>query len=334
MRHTKPFTRRLACALWLTIGVWVPVEATEVCLSADRSWLREDAGRTEITVTAVHYPANTNCGNLTGVNPSAVNSDTYINLTSSTQGLNARFRIEFLSTVIIRQGESQASATVVLTPIEDGLMGDDAVDDGLNDDLDISIYGSAGTGINVQTSPLIWLLDDDKASTWIYLSVSPSELSTKAGPTPIVVTAMLNGQRASSHLNLTLVIDESNSSVKRDADFGASGLGAITIRKNRSVGTATITIDPKDNKPGVISLAVTGLPSGLNYWQVSPIVVRQTGPRITQVTLSPFVGARGGWANQRDSDRYLGGVVVGCRNRVFLLLEYGPPYACAGRARC
>ena len=102
MRHTK--LHALACALWLTIGVWVPVEAAEVCLSADRLWLREDAGRTEITVTAVHYPTGTNCRSLTTTNPSAVSQDTYINLTTSTQGFNTRFRMEFLSTLTYSEG--------------------------------------------------------------------------------------------------------------------------------------------------------------------------------------------------------------------------------------
>lgn len=176
--------------------------------------------------------------------------------------------------------------TVVLTPIDDQLKGIDAIDDGLNDDLWISINGSAGAGISVDPVD-IWLLDNDKASEYVVLDVSPSELSTKAGPTPIVVTAELNGATLSSHLNLTLVIDELNSTARRDVDFGAVGLGEITIRKNRSVGTATITIDPKDNDPGEIFLKVTGLPSSLFYWQINSIVLKKTGPRITQVTLSP-----------------------------------------------
>ena len=59
MIRTKLFTRRLANVPWLlaaglVLG-WTPVEAAEIRLFVDRDRVREEAGRTEITVVAKNY---------------------------------------------------------------------------------------------------------------------------------------------------------------------------------------------------------------------------------------------------------------------------------------
>jgi len=226
------------------------VEAAEIRLFVDRERVREEAGRTEITVVAKHYDDS---GELADVP-----DDTHVNVTPSTDGLNSRFTIE-QTTLIIRQDESSASGTIIFTPIEDDLKGNDDVDDGIADDLTITISGSAGTTPVSSTS--ITLIDNDKASQNIYLAFSPATLNKWADPTEIVVTAELDGKVMPSDVSFQLLIDEASSSVGRSTDYSAT-LVPIEIRKRKASGKATITITPKGQGTGVI--AVTGDPAGIN----------------------------------------------------------------------
>ena len=187
MIHAKLFTRRLALAAGLMLG-WTSGAAADIKLLLDGEDLvmvREEAGRTEITVTAKNYAAGT-----TGPLANVLN-DTHVNLQSSTTGLNTRFLIT-QTTLVIPRGESQASGTITFTAIDDTLMGVDNTDDGYLDDLVIEVGGSAGA-LNV-VEAIILLIDNDKASTAILLSFSQTTLSKRAGPTDIVVTAELDGK--------------------------------------------------------------------------------------------------------------------------------------------
>ena len=93
MIRTKLFTRCLANVPWLlaaglVLG-WTPVEAAKIRLSVDKERVHEEAGRTEITVTAKNYDDSDELAN--------VLNETYVNLTPSTAGLNSRFVIELPS---------------------------------------------------------------------------------------------------------------------------------------------------------------------------------------------------------------------------------------------
>lgn len=174
MMHAKLFTRRLALAAGLMLG-WTSGAAADIRLSVDREKVREEAGRTEITVTAKNYASATPSAPLADVA-----SDTYVSLQSSTNGLNSRFLLT-LPTLVIPKGESQISETIIFTPIDDDLMGNDSADDGSSDDLLITISGSAGaTAVQPAT---ITLLDNDKASTAIHLTFSQTTLGKRAGAT-------------------------------------------------------------------------------------------------------------------------------------------------------
>ncbi|MDE2812342.1 MAG: Ig domain-containing protein, partial [Gemmatimonadota bacterium] len=255
MMHAKLFTCRLALAAGLMLG-WTSGAAADIRLSVDREKVREEAGRTEITVTAKNYASAA-----PGAPLADVANDTYVSLQSSMNGLNSRFRIA-QTTLVIPKGESQASDTIIFTPIDDDLMGNDSADDGSSDDLLITISGSAGATAVQPTT--ITLLDNDKASTAIHLTFSQTTLSKRAGATEIVVTAELDGAVMTSDASFQLRIDETNSTVTRDADYFAQ-LGSITIRRRRASGTATITITP--NNQGVGHIELIGAPSpvaGLN----------------------------------------------------------------------
>ena len=276
MIRTKLFTRCLADVPWLlaaglVLG-WTPVAAAEIRLSVDRERVHEEAGRTEITVTAKNYDDSDELAN--------VLNDIYVNLTPSTAGLNSRFNIN-LPTLIIRQGQSRASGTIIFIPIDDDLKGDDDVDDGIADDLNITISGSAGATPVLSTS--ITLIDDDKASQNIRLTFSPATLNKRAGPTEIVVTAELDGKAMTSDVSFQLRIDEASSSARRDTDYSAT-LATIKIRRRRESGTATITITPKDQGTGIITL--TGNVAGMNVI-AGQIRITTASLGVTSLTATP-----------------------------------------------
>ena len=274
--YTKLFTRRLANVTWLlVVGLvlgWTPVAGAEIRLSVDRERVREEAGRTEIRVIATNYDDSDELTN--------VPSDTYVNLTPSTDGLNSRFSIE-LPTLIIRQGKSRASGTIIFIPIEDDLKGNDDVDEGTADDLNIAINGFAGTTPVASTS--ITLIDNDKASQNIYFAFSPATLSKRAGPTEIVVTAELDGKVMTSDVSFQLLIDEASSSVRRDTDYSAT-LASIEIRSRKASGTGTITITPRDQGTGIIAL--TGNVAGINV-VAGQISITTASLGLTSLTAAP-----------------------------------------------
>ena len=277
MMHAKLFTRRLALAAGLMLG-WTSGAAADIRLSVDREKVREEAGRTEITVTAKNYASAAPSAPLADVA-----NDTYVNLQSSTNGLNSRFRLT-LPTLVIPKGESQISETIIFTPIDDDLMGNDSADDGSSDDLLITISGSAGATVVQPTT--IALIDNDKASTAIHLTFSQTTLSKRAGATEIVVTAELDGAVMTSDASFQLRIDETNSTVTRDADYFAQ-LGSITIRRRRASGTATITITP--NNQGVGHIELIGNPSPVAGLNVVPnqIDITDANLSIQSLTATP-----------------------------------------------
>ena len=274
MMHAKLFTRRLALAAGLMLG-WTSEAAADIRLSVDREKVREEAGRTEVTVTAKNYASAAPSAPLADVA-----NDTYVNLQSSTNGLNSRFRLT-LPTLVIPKGESQISETIIFTPIDDDLMGNDSADDGSSDDLLITISGSAGATVVQPTT--IALIDNDKASTAIHLTFSQTTLSKRAGATEIVVTAELDGAVMTSDASFQLRIDETNSTVTRDADYFAQ-LGSITIRRRRASGTATITITP--NNQGVGHIELIGNPSPVAGLNVVPNQIDLTDANLSIQSLT------------------------------------------------
>ena len=227
--------------------------------------VREDAGETEIEVTAQNY-----AGDPSNTSVETVETDTYVNLGIESQGgcssrLNSRYRIT-LPILIIPAGKSEATGAITFIPIDDELKGNDTYDEGEGtcddspednpgdgDDLVLQITGNAAPH-RVTTGPRLHLADDDKASTNISLWVSESALSKEAGATDIVVRAELNGKVLTTSLTFNLGIQTEPNHAVRDIDYAVTNLGRITIPKNKASGQTTITIAPKARGTGIIRL--------------------------------------------------------------------------------
>ena len=225
-------------------------------LSVNPASVREDAGETDIEVT-VQVTDDT-----------AVDADTYVLLSISGEGLNTRYLIG-LTTLRIPAGEKRATETLTLTPIND---------DVIDADLPIVISGNAGGGKTVESTTLT-LIDDDKDSQNIHLSVDVAELTRFDDATDITVTATLDGKVLNEATSFSLIIGDhpdlasdpntdldgdgdmddddatkDNREAQRDVDYSVT-LASLTIPRNAVSGTATITITPQNQLPGTIRVA-------------------------------------------------------------------------------
>ena len=225
-------------------------------LSVNPASVREDAGETDVEVT-VEVTDDT-----------AVDGDTYVLLSISGEGLNTRYRIG-LTTLRIPAGEKRATEILTLTPINDDI---------IDADLPIVISGNAGGGKTVESTTLT-LIDDDKDSQNIHLSVDIAELTRFDDATEITVTATLDGKVLNEATSFSLIIGDhpdladnpntdldgdgdmddddatkDNREAQRDLDYTVT-LASLTIPRNAVSGTATITITPQNQLPGTIRVA-------------------------------------------------------------------------------
>ena len=261
---------RTQLLLWLVALGWASEAEADIKLTlkheysrGDTVFVREDAGETEIEVTATKVKT--------------IEKDTYVTLGIKSpdgcdSGLNSRYRIT-LPTLIIPADKSEATGTIIFTPIDYEGEGDCV----------LQITGNAGTP-TVTTESRLRLLDDDKASTKIFLWVSQSTLSKEAGATDIVVTAELNGKELTTPLTFNLSIKAESSAV-RDADYTVTNLGRITIPKNKASGQTTITITPKNKGTGTIQLeGRRSTNAALDRADVPPNVIDLDGDPVTDNT--------------------------------------------------
>ena len=225
-------------------------------LSVNPARVREDAGETDVEVT-VEVTDDT-----------AADTDTYVLLNVSTEGLNSRFYIR-LTALRIPAGATEGTATISLIPINDDI---------IDADLPIEISGYAGGGKTVG-SATVTLIDDDKDSQNIDLSVDIAELTRFDNATEITVTATLDGKVLNEETSFSLIIgdhpdltsdpntdtdgdgdiDEAdatkdNREAQRDVDYTVT-LTTLTIPRNAVSGTATITITPRNQLPGTVRVA-------------------------------------------------------------------------------
>ena len=190
--------------------------------------------------------------------------------------VNDRFTIT-LPTIVIPKGKKEATGTITLTPIDNEIRGlyntydEFTIPFNLDNnypkrypDMVIKIKGLAGS-TNVDSTD-IQVIDDERLSSRLNLSFSPASLSKDAGPTPVTVTAALDGGTLSSDQTFTLVFASTTSLdaddypsgitssdvLARDTDYAGTS-ASLRLRRGKASATATITIDPK-GKAGRIAI--------------------------------------------------------------------------------
>ena len=277
MIHTKSLIRRLAYVPWLlafglVLGWAGEAQAQTVTLLLDKPSVREDAGETTIMVTAKLSAKRPNDPTTVTLSPGIPTGGT------SVPGLNSRFHINSLPSIVIPKNTESAKVPLVITPVNDKLRGDDYVNNGIDsdptdgiidDDLNIIIAGNAGS-ITVTSANLL-LIDDDKLSTEATFSFDPGDLSKDAGGSPVKVTATLNGSLGAKDLTIPLTynsappieagtgnVADSDPAISADMILGRDteytvGPASLKIRRKRPFGSVELEIDPK-GKAGYIAL--------------------------------------------------------------------------------
>ena len=260
-------------------------------LSVNPTSVREDAGTTNITVKVKVRDDGDDDEEDEKVD---VDTSVPLRLGANQTGLNERFRIEF-PTMTIRKGQKEAEGTIKFTPIDDDTTPDD--------DLLVTIKTTGALTADGVTD--IRLVDTDKASTAINLSFSQASLSKTDGATDIIVTATLNGKTQAGSMRFFLRIDsdykeEGQRTAERDVDY-EDVLASITIPSRRVSGRTTITIQPLDEKSGLIrvigsmpktnegaDVLVAGTSTPIRVTGSSIEITDDPAKAITGLTATPF----------------------------------------------
>ena len=205
-------------------------------LTVSPTSVREDVKRpTDLTVK------------VTKVSEGGVAKDTPVGLQLvNNQRGNDRFSIASYPTLLIPEGETEATGTISFTPIQDDPERDP------DEDLLVTLRTRQAP---VDGSADIRLVDVDKESYYVNLSFSTVELNKRDPATDIVVTATLDGKPLPRGDNLSFVLtidkqyetDNTTTAAKRDEHYTAR-MAPIVIRGGNISGRATINIRPMNLK--------------------------------------------------------------------------------------
>ena len=209
---------------------------TGVALTVSPDEVREDAGATDLEVTAT----------LTGGDRRPV--DTEVRLTvegvslpaeqaeggPTTGATGADFAVDGV-TLTIPAGEMTGTATLSLTPTDDPIAeGDERAQ-----------VAGAADGLTVTPAP-VTIVDDDRETTGIELSVTPSEVKEDAGATDLTVTATLIDGDARG-VDTEVALSVSGVTATETVDYTAQTDVTLTIPAGRMSHTATLTLTPVDD---------------------------------------------------------------------------------------
>ena len=214
-------------------------------LTATPSTIREGAGRQEIALKVTLKDAPT--------------ADTRVTFTINPQ--EGRRDIDYtvaLSDLVIPKGQTSASTTLVLTPVDN-----EVVNDARTFDV-VATIGSADDAPEVTET--ITIVDDETQSTQITLTASPAELKAGTGANNVAITGTLDGQAFDKDINVVLVVttdtdadgdmDDADKAATRDTEYTAI-LRGLTIKAGEVTGSQTISITPLaggDKKIGLTAL--------------------------------------------------------------------------------
>ena len=199
-------------------------EPTGIELSVTPSEVAEDAGATDLTVTA------------TLVDGDARGADTEVALSIS--GVTATETDDFTAqtgvTLTIPAGQMSHTATLTLTPVDDTIR---------ESAEQVAVRGdSASAGLPV-SGVRVTIADDDADATAITLSVDRDTIPEDGGAQQLTVTGSLDGDTRSVDTRVTLTISGQTAT---ESDYTALP-ATLLIRAGRQEGTATVVLDPTDD---------------------------------------------------------------------------------------
>ena len=209
---------------------------TGVALTVSPDEVREDAGATDLEVTATltggdRRPVDTEVLlRVEGVSPPAEEAEGG----PTTAATGADFAVNGV-TLTIPAGEMTGTATLSLTPTDDPIAEGD----------ETAQVSGAADGLTVTPAP-VTIVDNDREPTGIELSVTPSEVKEDAGATDLTVTATLIDGDARG-VDTEVALSVSGVTATETVDYTAQTDVTLTIPDGQMSHTATLTLTPVDD---------------------------------------------------------------------------------------
>ncbi|MDE0369331.1 MAG: S-layer homology domain-containing protein [bacterium] len=217
------------------------VESTGISLTLNRSSLREAAASTSVTVTAA-------------VNSGAPTSDTTVKLvltgtaTSGTDFTAPAALSDNNVDITISANQVSGEASFNIDPTQDN------IDEGTGETIIFgAVDGQSAGGLTVAVSTAtLTITDDETASVALSVDTDPgpgasTSLDEDDGSTMVTVTATLSTPRSD---DTTVALAALAGTATEDTDYAVTEatLPSISVAAGQTTGTATITIDPTEDR--------------------------------------------------------------------------------------
>ena len=231
--------------------IWNDDTHPDVDLSVTPARVSEDAGATEVEVTAALSRGDTVSMDIVvtvAVGDSLANPS---DAGAATPGTDYEKVSEF--DIVIPSGTLGGTGTFTLTPIQDSTVeGDEA----------IWVTGRWSTGMEVGGAEVT--LTDDDADPAVYLSVDPASVDEEASATEVTVTAKFSSS-STFPTDTTVVVSVGGGTATAGTDYAAVADFRVTISAGETSGTGTFTLVPEDDKlvEGDETIGVSGAAVGL-----------------------------------------------------------------------
>ncbi len=233
-------------------------------LSVNPTFVREDAGATTIEVKA-QLPED---------GDRYWSGDFYVTPTLPLHdafGLNGAFYFD-APTFVFKESENSATGQMTLTPIPPNLA------TVFYDELGITIGVLGGEFLFQPT--YIRLLDSDRPTTEIELTVSDPVISIDGRATDVTVTGTLSGALLDEAVSFQLGVMPPTTAA-RDTDFDIR-LARLTIPAGQATGTATVRVTPRNQNDGQIWLGAASHPTIGTGSNQRTIVVKEAAIELTK----------------------------------------------------
>ena len=240
-----------------------------ITISASPRRLTEDAGPTDIEVTVT----------LDGTSQLTVDTPVTIEfIDRSNVDINATVGEDYLSTrenVVVPAGQSSASTTVTLTPVDDNVAEDDEV--ARLRARSAAFTDSAGMGIVIE--------DNDMEPVEIALTVTPETLNETEGIAVINVTAWFDGQTARSVDTVLNVVTRGDTATAGEDFETASMTLTVPAGELSASGTLNLTLTDDTLHEGDETLEISGNAQGLTVTGAE-VTIRDDDAAPTSIGLS------------------------------------------------
>ena len=121
-------------------------------------------------------------------------------------------------------------------------------DDIEESDETITVSGTTSSGLTLTPPSLtVTIIDDERTSTRVALSVNPARVSEGAGGTTVTVRAALNGAARLGSTTVTVAVGETGDSATEGTDYETVDGLTVTIAAESTSGTGTFTLIPVDD---------------------------------------------------------------------------------------